>query len=212
MFTGLIENVGKVLSVKRSRFGVELSLELGILADGTFVGDSIAVDGVCLTVSQLKSSEGVFDVSSETVSRSTLSGLKVGDEVNLERALRVDGRFGGHIVQGHTDGVGRISRIEKKGEFAEFTVETADSLLDEIVVKGSVAVDGISLTVAKMDSKSFTMALIPVTLSDTTWKNARVSDMVNIETDIIIKTVKKQLERISGSGLLTASKLRELGF
>jgi riboflavin synthase len=208
----LIENIGKVRSVIGRGGGLELCVELGIVAEGTAVGDSIAVDGVCLTVSKLKSSEAVFDVSGETVSRSTLLELKCGDEVNLERAMSAAGRFGGHIVQGHVDGVGRISRIDKKGEFADFTVEADSSLLDEMVVKGSVAVDGISLTVAGLDSKSFTMSLIPVTVSETTWKNSRVSDRVNIETDIIIKTVKKQLERMTGTGGLTEEKLRGLGF
>ncbi len=213
MFTGIVEAVGTVKGVRPGAGGTVVSVDIGRLADGTKHGDSVAVNGVCLTVSKLSGTVVDFDVSGETMKRSSIKGVSAGAKVNLERAMSADGRFGGHIVQGHLDGTATLKSIKKQGEFSEITFSAPAELLDEMVVKGSVAVDGISLTVLKMDATSFSVSAIPTTLGETTLGNAKAGAAVNIETDIIVKTIKKQLKNIlPGSGGLTESKLRELGF
>ena len=214
MFTGIIETVGVVRSLIGSSGGSVVSIDLGKCIDGVCVGDSIAVNGTCLTVGRVKGSVCDFDVSNETVSKSTIGKLVAGTEVNIERAMRSDGRFGGHIVQGHVDGTGSISGIEKKGEFAEICFSVSSELLDEIVAKGSVAIDGISLTVARMDAKDFVVSVIPMTMNATTLAKAKIGNTVNIETDIITKTIRKQLSRMLGGqgGGVTMDKLRQFGF
>ena len=212
MFTGIVEAVGTVKSVRPGSGGTVVSVDIGVLADGTKHGDSIAVNGVCLTVSKLSGTAVDFDVSVETMKRSSIKGASAGAKVNLERAMSAGGRFGGHIVQGHIDGTATLKSIKKEGGFSEITFSASAELLDEMVVKGSVAVDGISLTVSKMDSSSFSVSVIPTTLSETTLGNARTGDTVNIETDIVVKTIKKQLKNILPGGGLTEGKLRELGF
>ena len=214
MFTGIIEAVGTVRSASlASTAGGVVSIDIATLAEGTALGDSIAINGVCLTVTKLTAAVANFDVSAETVAKSSLGNIRSGSSVNLERAMSSQGRFGGHIVQGHVDGIAKVERIERKGNFVELRFAAAEDLLSEIVAKGSVAVDGISLTVAKIDKKGFSVAVIPMTLKETTLGKAKPADIVNIETDIICKTVKKQLERmLSTEGGLTVNKLRELGF
>lgn len=212
MFTGIIEAVGTVRSVRPGGGGKVFSVDLGKVAEGVRPGDSIAVNGVCLTVSRLTGAVADFDVSGETLTRSTLAMLGPGGRVNLERAMAADGRFGGHIVLGHVDGTARIAAIERRGEFVEMRFIADVPLLDEIVMKGSVAVDGISLTVAAIDGKGFSVALIPTTLGETTLGRARTGDVVNIETDILIKAVRKYLGKLAAGEGLTAEKLREYGF
>lgn len=213
MFTGIIESVGIVRTIRQSGNQMRLAIDINALADGTQLGDSIAVNGVCLTVCKLTASVADFDVSSETVAKSSLKAFKSGSKVNLERAMSANGRFGGHIVQGHVDGIGRIASIRKEAEFATFRFEAPNELLDQMVPKGSVAIDGVSVTVAALDSTGFEVAVIPTTLKETTWHTASAGDVVNIETDILIKVVKKQLEQIlpSKDGL-TVDKLKKLGF
>ncbi len=213
MFTGIIEAIGSVVSARSGGGGMVLSVDLKGLSGPIRLGESIAVNGVCLTVSKLAGTVAEFDVSAESVSRSTLVGLRSGAKVNLERAMASDGRFGGHIVQGHIDGVGTIAAIRKQVSFAEFSFSAPTELLDAMVEKGSVALDGISLTIARIEARSFTVALIPTTLAATIWSQAKVGDEVNIETDILIKVVKQHLDKIlpMKSGL-SADKLRELGF
>ena len=213
MFTGLIEQVCTVRSVRRSADSMELTIDLGKLAGGSLIGDSIAVNGTCLTVARLSGNFATFDVSGETLVKSNLDRLNVGSKVNVELAMRVGERFGGHIVQGHVDGVATIKAVDKRGQFADIRFETGTELLDEMVVKGSVAVDGISLTIASMEGNSFSVAIIPETLKNTTLGEAKTGDVVNIETDIIVKTIKKQLENILPQKQpLTVEKLKELGF
>jgi riboflavin synthase len=190
-----------------------LAVGLGPIIGGVKTGDSIAVNGVCLTVTRLSGDTAVFDVSAESLNRTTLKNSRPGQSVNLERAMSAEARFGGHVVQGHIDSIGKIISIQKQGDFAVFTLEAPAQLLKEIVVKGSIALDGISLTVASIAGKTFTVAVIPETLSRTTWGQSKVSDTVNIETDILLKAVRKQIEKIlpNQSGL-TEDKLKELGF
>jgi len=190
-----------------------LTIDSGKLADESKIGDSIAVNGVCLTIARLDGGLASFELSSETLTKSNLGKLKPSSPVNVELALKATGRFGGHIVQGHIDGVATIKAINKQGQFADIKFAAGKELLDQMVVKGSVAVDGISLTIASMDENSFSAAIIPETLKKTTLGTAKIGDAVNIETDIIVKTIKKQLERIlPQDGKLTSERLKELGF
>jgi len=213
MFTGLIEAICTVKLVRRSAGGLLLTIDLGKLADEGKIGDSIAINGVCLTITKLDGGLATFDISSETLTKSNLGRLKPSSPVNVELALKATGRFGGHIVQGHIDGTATIKAINKQGQFADIKFAAGRELLDQMVIKGSVAVDGISLTIASMDENSFSAAIIPETLKKTTLGEAKIGDAINIEPDIIVKTIKKQLENILPQKQpLTVEKLRELGF
>ena len=213
MFTGLIEAVCAVKSVRQSEISMLLTIDLGELAEDGKIGDSIAINGVCLTIARLEGKIATFDLSGETLAKSTLGKLKPSSQVNVERAIKASDRFGGHFVQGHIDGTATIKAVNKRGQFADMKFAAQAELLEAMVVKGSVAVDGISLTIASMDQNSFTIALIPQTLNKTTLSKIKIGDEVNIETDIIVKTIKKQLEKIlPQKQSLTAEKLKELGF
>ncbi len=213
MFTGLIETTCQVKAIRRNAESMRLTLDLGGLAGQSVIGESIAVNGVCLTVTAIEGSLSHFDISAETLAKSTLGKLQSSSQVNIERAIKAGERFGGHFVQGHIDGTARIESIHKRSEFADIRFAAGAELLDAMVVKGSVAVDGISLTIATMDTSSFGISVIPETLKRTTLATAKTGDFVNIETDIIVKTVKKQLDRIlPKSEPLTAERLKELGF
>jgi riboflavin synthase len=213
MFTGLIEAVCVVKTVRRTGRTMLLSVDLGNLADDCKISDSIAVNGVCLTITKLSGSVADFDVSAETITKSTLEVLKPSSEVNIERAVKADGRFGGHFVQGHIDGTAAVKAVDKQAQFAEIKFIAESELLDSMVPKGSVAVDGISLTIAGIDKDVFSVAIIPETLNKTTLAKVKINDKVNIETDIIVKTIKKQLEKIlPQTQQLTAEKLKGLGF
>jgi riboflavin synthase len=202
-----------VKSVSRANESMVLTIDLGMLAGESKTGDSIAVNGACLTVAKLQGPLASFDVSAETLAKSTLGKLKPSSEVNIERSLKTSDRFGGHFVLGHVDGTATIDTIDKSGRFENVKFSTKAELLEAIIVKGSVAVDGISLTVATVDSKSFGVSIIPETLKRTTLGKAKVGDCVNIETDIIVKTIKRQLDEIlPKKQSLTAEKLRQLGY
>ncbi len=190
-----------------------LTVDLGELAGDGRIGDSIAINGACLTIAKLEGGIATFELTAETLARSTLGKLKPSSQVNAERAIKAADRFGGHFVQGHIDGTATIKAIDKRGRFADMKFVAGAELLDAMVAKGSVAVDGISLTIAGIDRNSFTVALIPETLNKTTLSQAKIDDEVNIETDIIVKTIKTQLEKIlPQTQSLTAEKLKELGF
>jgi len=213
MFTGLIEAVCTVRSVRQGAGSMQLAIELGGLADQTKIGDSIAVNGVCLTVVRLEGGLASFDVSGETLTKSTLGRLRASSPVNAERAMKPSDRFGGHFVLGHIDGMATIEVIDKHGQFADMRFAAGAELLDQMVVKGSVAVDGISLTIASMDENGFGAAIIPETLEKTTLGTARIGNYVNIETDVLAKIVKKQLEKIlPRKQELAVEKLKQLGF
>jgi riboflavin synthase len=214
MFTGLIEAVCKVRSVS-GPFGPgrTLTIDLGSLADRCKIGDSIAVSGACLTVTRLDDSLASFDLSAETMEISTLGRLRPSSEVNVELAMQATDRFGGHIVLGHIDGTATIRTLKKLDRFADIEFAADPDLLGQMVVKGSVTVDGISLTVASMDPDSFGVAVIPQTLGGTTLGKAKVGDPVNIETDVLVKTIKRHLENILPQEKeLTVERLRQLGF
>ena len=213
MFTGLIESICSVKSANRKGTSMELTVDLGELAGEVKIGDSVAINGACLTAVQLEGWSVKFDVSGETLAKSTLADTVGGRAVNIELAMKADGRFGGHIVQGHIDGVATVKAVEKQGEFANIKFAAPAELLEQLVIKGSVAVDGVSLTVAEMDAEGFTVAVIPQTLEKTTLGKAKAGDKVNIEIDILAKVIRKQLENIVGQGGgLTVERLKELGF
>lgn len=219
MFTGIIQHVGAVRSSAPAAGGaLRLRIGLGPLGDGLAVGDSVAVDGACLTACRVSGGEAEFDVVPETVSRTTLAGLRAGAKVNLELALRADGRLGGHVVQGHVDGVAEVARIAPAA--AQWTVELAAprELTDEMVVKGSVTVAGVSLTLTAVADGRFAVALIPATREKTTLGALRVGGKANVETDVLGKYVLKYLRQMaaaggaSGGAGLTLDKLRQAGF
>lgn len=215
MFTGLIEAICTVKSVSRlgGTDAIRLTIDLGKLVDETKVGDSIAVNGTCLTIAKLNGRTASFDLSGETLTKSTLGKLKPSSQVNTELAMKATDRLGGHFVAGHIDGTAMIKAIDRQGQFANIKFAASPELLDQMVVKGSVAVDGISLTIASVDQTSFSVAIIPQTLEKTTLGKTKVGNMVNIETDMIIKTIKKQLEKIlPRKQTLTVEKLKEMGF
>ncbi len=210
MFTGLIESVCRVNSTVNKTGGMRLSINIGWAAQS---GESIAINGICLTVAGLKGNMAEFDASGETLAKTTLGKLKTGSLVNVERAMSASDRFGGHFVQGHIDATGKIKKIENKGGFWQFVFETPKDVLDYIVPKGSIAIDGVSLTIADIQGQNFTVSIIPATFENTIFKNYRVGDSVNIETDILCRIVKKQLEHILPNKTNFAiGKLKEMGF
>ncbi|HEX42927.1 MAG TPA: riboflavin synthase [Phycisphaerales bacterium] len=214
MFTGLIEATGVVRSPARAAGATAaLTVDLGSIAGECRVGDSIAVNGVCLTIAGIEAGNVCFDLSRETLERSSLARLRAGGKVNIERALPATARLGGHIVQGHIDGTARIAAIDRRDHYADIRFSADRRLLSQMVEKGSVAVDGISLTVAALDHESFTVAVIPETLARTTLANTRAGDLVNIETDIVVKAVHKYLDNVLPSETgLTVEKLKQMGF
>ena len=191
MFTGIIEELGKVKCLKRTSRESRLVISAEKIMEDIHIGDSIAVNGVCLTVVLFNEREFTVDVMNETFMRSSLGNLRIGDEVNLERAMPADGRFGGHIVSGHIDGTAKIKTCFDDGNAKWYEIAAGSELLDGIVMKGSVAIDGISLTVSKVSAQSFSVSIIPHTLDATVLKNKRPGDVVNIETDVIGKYVKQ---------------------
>src|SRR4030042_1000735 len=213
MFAGLIKAVGTVKSAYTTGGGLRLSVDLGKLAQECKIGDSIAINGVCLTIAQLQGNLAEFDVSGETLTKSTLGKLKSSSPVNAEPALKAADRFGGHFVLGHVDSSATIKAIERQGQFTVIKFAANPELLAQMVVKGSVAVDGISLTIANMDEDSFSVSIIPETLKKTTLGTAKTGDMVNIETDIIVKTIRSAIDKIlPKKQKLTSERLKEMGF
>lgn len=192
MFTGIVEEIGIVKSVIDSEFG-SITIDAKKVLEDVHIGDSIAVNGVCLTVTSFNSHSFTADVMGETVRRTSLSQLNKGSSVNLERAMIASGRFGGHIVSGHVDSIGKISRMKRDGNSIRVTIDTSYDTLRYIVEKGSICIDGISLTVTNVDNVGFSVSVIPHTMSETTLLNKKVGDNVNIETDIIAKYTERLL-------------------
>ena len=195
MFTGIIEETGTIESVRRNGVKSELVIRGKKVLEGTKCGDSIAVNGICLTVTSLGGQSFTADVMNETLHRSSLSKICAGSRVNLERAMLNNGRFGGHIVSGHVDGVGTIKSIEKDGIAVWYTVHTKPEILRYIVEKGSVAIDGISLTVARVGEGDFAVSVIPHTAKATTLAEKKIGDIVNLENDIVGKYVERFMLR-----------------
>lgn len=212
MFTGIVETVGKLTATANGRDAVRLTVAAGRIAEDVAIGDSVAINGVCLTVVEIKPPFLSFEAVYETLRRTSLGRLSIGDPVNLERALAVNGRFGGHIVQGHVDGTGRIASIRSVGDSWFVYVDAAPELLRYVVTKGSICIDGISLTVMEVSDRTFAVSIIPHTWDNTTLEHLRAGDLVNLETDIIGKYVERLLgtERL-GPGV-TMDLLARSGF
>ena len=191
VFTGIVEECGTVLDVLKNGVSGSVQIQASTVLEGTKTGDSIAVNGVCLTVTKLTKSSFTADVMADTFRRTNLGNLGKNSRVNLERAMAADGRFGGHIVSGHIDGTGIISRIKEEGNAVWIYISAPQSILNLIVEKGSVAVDGISLTVAAVSDKEFAVSVIPHTRENTALSGKKTGAVVNLENDIIGKYVQK---------------------
>lgn len=215
MFTGIIEEVGTVKSIQKGAVSSFIQINADTVLSDAHIGDSIAVNGVCLTVTDLTGNYFQADVMNETLSRSSLGSLKNGSPVNLERAMSAQGRFGGHIVSGHIDGTGVISSVKHDGIALWYTINTDSEILRYIVEKGSIAIDGISLTVAKVTANDFSVSIIPHTAAQTVLNSKKTGDTVNLENDIIGKYVEKFLnpdEKKSEKSRITMDFLAKNGF
>ena len=215
MFTGIIQAVGVVRSNRPTAAGARLEIEAPDLPCPVPEGSSLCVGGVCLTVVSSDPSNVRFDVVFETLNQTTLGSLKPGSRVNLEPALRADGRLDGHVVQGHVDSLGRVRRIERNAGGQLWTFAVPADLMPFIIPKGSIAVDGVSLTVVRVEDGAFCVAMIPTTLERTTLGGLRAGDAVNVETDVLARTVVAELRRMraeAGPEPLTVDTLREQGW
>ncbi|MCZ7661959.1 MAG: riboflavin synthase [Thermoleophilia bacterium] len=219
MFTGLIEEVGTVVRLVRRPEGAQVFVDARKVLQGTRLGDSIAVNGACLTVVDLRDDRFAVDCMPETLARSTIGELSPGDQVNLERALALGDRLGGHLVLGHVDGVGRILSVKARGVAREIRVEMPDDLRPYVAAKGSVAVDGISLTVTDVGERDFGLGIIPHTLTATTLRRVDPGRRVNLEVDVLARYAHRALMTALGQGKpapredgLTEEYLREAGF
>jgi riboflavin synthase len=195
MFTGLIEEVGSVLGIHATDRGTRLQVVAPRLAEKVQIGDSIAVNGCCLTVAAYRAEQLAFDLLAETLDRTNLKALRPESRVNLERALAADGRLGGHFVQGHVDCAARIVALEEKGADHRLEIELSADFAHYIAYKGSIAVNGISLTVAELSKNSFAVWIIPHTRAQTNLDTARADDLVNLEFDLIAKYLERMLDR-----------------
>ncbi len=215
MFTGIIEELGSVQSIFSGSVSGEISIQAKTVMEGTKLGDSIAVNGICLTVIHIGKDGFVANVMPETLQRTNLGNLRKGDLVNLERALAANGRLGGHIVSGHIDGTGVIISLRRDGNAFLVGIKTSAEILSMVVEKGSIAIDGISLTVVSVSDTDFLVSVIPHTGKETTLLNNETGATVNLETDIIGKYIKKLLmpmEISSKKNNLTLEFLAEHGF
>ena len=215
MFTGIVEEKGKVRYMQVSGESGVLAVKAKKVLQGTKIGDSIAVDGVCLTVTSLQADGFTADVMTETIRRSSLGSCKAGSQVNLERAMAADGRFGGHIVSGHIDGTGVVRSMVREENAVWVSIETSPQILRLIVEKGSICIDGISLTVAKVDEAGFQVSVIPHTGEETTLLEKVPGNLVNLENDVIGKYVEKLLglnEKEKKESGITMEFLEKFGF
>lgn len=213
MFTGIVEEIGIISGIKQGKNSEILTIKAKKVLEDTKIGDSIAVNGICLTVTALYSDSFTADVMHETINRSSLSKLKYGSKVNLERAMPVNGRFGGHIVSGHVDGTGTIINIKPDDNAIWYKIQANQQILKYIVEKGSITIDGISLTVAKVSETDFSISAIPHTVEQTILKEKRQGDIVNLETDILAKYIEKLLNPTQNEqSKITKEFLLEHGF
>lgn len=199
MFTGIVEAKGTLKQLQRSASGIDLCVDVGELGVGAVLGQSFALDGCCLTVSRIDGEQLWFQAIPETLSRTALGSVKVGGQLNLERAMPADGRFDGHIVQGHVDEVGRVLKLAHGDQDVRLKIRCSEQFAELLVPKGSVAVSGVSLTVADLGSAEFTVALIPHTLQETSLGELGPDSPVNLEADVLGKYVQKYLRTLRGS-------------
>ena len=215
MFTGIIEEVGTVTQITHQKDSAVLTICAKKVLEGTKIGESIAVNGICLTVTSLTNDSFTADVMHETLRRSSLAQIINKSHVNLERAMTANGRFGGHIVSGHVDGIGTITNIQQDSIAIWFTIQAPPELMRYIVEKGSITIDGISLTVAKVSNTDFSISAIPPTVAQTFLGERKVGSIVNLETDIIGKYVERLLafnEKKAPESTITKDLLSRYGF
>ncbi|MCF8304523.1 MAG: riboflavin synthase [Bacteroidales bacterium] len=216
MFTGIIENIGKVKQIKRGANSVELTVASSVIPGDLKLGDSVAVNGVCLTVTSFDQSGFTVDAVPETMSRTNLGELQTGSPVNLERAMQAGSRLGGHMMNGHVDGIAQVDNIRQEDNAVWFTIKANKDLLKYMIPKGSIAVDGISLTIVDVGEEAFTISVIPHTLQWTTLKDKQKGDSVNIECDMIGKYVERFLgmaqEKNEPEGKITMDFLKQNGY
>lgn len=200
MFTGIIEDVGKIVAMETAGTGARARIA-AVFAGDLALGESVAVDGCCLTVTAMTAESFDADLSAETLARTTLGSAKAGTRVNLERSLAANARLGGHIVQGHVDGVGSVAHVETDGDTRVVSFRASPPLLPFLAEKGSIAVDGVSLTVNGVTPDGFRVTLVPFTLSHTAFDELSVGDPVNLEADVVAKYVLRGLENLTGKKL-----------
>lgn len=211
MFTGIVEHIGRITDVQKQADLTRFRIDLGPIGDGVKLGDSIAVAGACLTVASIDDGLYAFEAIPETLAKTRLGGIAMGDAINLERAMSSGGRFDGHMVQGHVDGVGRVRRFVRNDHEALLHIECDEELALQLVDKGSVTIDGVSLTVVEAVRDGFHVALIPHTLEVTTLSNLLVGDAVNLEVDVFGKYVKQYLDRVLPDLVASAQGARRNG-
>lgn len=209
MFSGIVDRKGKVTAADPTAGGVCLALSAGDYWQDVATGASIAIDGVCLTITGVDGDTATFDIIAETLRRSTLGGLRVGSMVNLQKSLRAGDTIDGHFVQGHIDAVAEICRVEESPQESKWWFSLPPDVMEYIIPKGSVTIDGISLTIADREEEAFSVALIPTTLERTTIGQKKVGDRVNIETDILARTIVQHLRNITGGSAAGTSDLRQ---
>lgn len=217
MFTGIIEEIGTIKSINSNGISSQLCISANTILEDTKIGDSIAVNGVCLTVTSIKSNSFTADVMAETLRRSNLGSLLPQSKVNLERAMPANGRFGGHIVSGHIDGTGTIVEIKPEGNAVWIKINCSSNLLKYIIHKGSITIDGISLTVAKVTDSDFSVSIIPHTAANTTLLQKKSGDVVNLENDVVGKYIEKllsfqKIDEQKPQSKITEEFLRQNGF
>lgn len=217
MFTGIIEEIGTIKSINSTGISSQLCISANTILKDTKIGDSIAVNGVCLTVTSIKSNLFTADVMAETLRRSNLGSLIPQSKVNLERAMPANGRFGGHIVSGHIDGTGTIVETKPEGNAVWIKINCSGNLLKYIIHKGSITIDGISLTVAKVTDSDFSVSIIPHTAANTTLLQKKSGDIVNLENDVVGKYIEKllsfqKIDEQKPQSKITEEFLRQNGF
>lgn len=212
MFTGIVEDVGTVKALQKNRQSMNITVASPKMTTDVKLGDSIAVNGVCLTVTHFNEQELTMDVMPETVKATNLQLLAVGDPVNLERAMPANGRFGGHFVAGHVDGVGKILRKRPLSNAVYIDIELAEELTSYCIPKGSITIDGTSLTLFAVEKNSVTVSLIPHTYEETILGMKRIGALVNIETDLVGKYIMNQLQRGQATSTITRDYLNQHGF
>jgi riboflavin synthase len=212
MFTGIIEEIGQISGVKQISGGLKIKISIGEFLDDIKVNDSLSVNGVCLTVTQADEQSVLVDAVGETLEKTTLRFIKDGLKVNLERAMRLSDRLGGHLVQGHVNGVGEITQIKKRGDNYYLEIFIPSELHKYIIAEGSIAIDGISLTIAQINEARIGFSIIPHTWNHTILTSAKVGQKVNIETDILAKYIEKLLADSGKEKKFSEKWFEELGF
>jgi len=213
MFTGIIEEIGLVKSVKKNSLGLDIVVEAGLIFDDLKLGDSVAINGCCQTVTNISGKTFTVQAVVETVNITNFKNLKEFSKVNLERAATLNTRLGGHLVSGHVEGIGKISKIEALGNSTIFKIQAPKNIMKYLIHKGSVAINGVSLTICEIDDESFKVSIIPHTIENTTFRELKIGDEVNLEPDMLAKYVEKLMIKEDNVGnKITLEFLKENGF